>query len=101
MEATHSDQKKEKLNIRASARQKSVIKEAARLRQTTVADFVLENAVKAAQEVIARQRLADQTQFVLPKSEWEAFCASLDAPSKPKPALRKLLTEPGLFDEKR
>ncbi|SRR5260370_2489944 len=94
-------QKVSRINIRASAKQKLVLKRAARLQQTTMSDFVLENAVKAAQEVIAREQLADQTLFVLPKKQWEAFCAALDARPKRKPALKRLLAEAGLFDEQR
>lgn len=92
-------QKASRLNIRASARQKAVLKRAARIQQTTMSDFVLDTAVKAAQEVIKQQKLVDQTHFVLPKDQWEAFCAALDASPKSKPALRRLLTEPGVFDE--
>ena len=66
-----------------------------------MSDFILENAVTAAQEVIARESLADQTLFVLPKQQWDAFCAALDARPKRKPALKRLLTEAGLFDEQR
>jgi len=100
MEARPEKTKKaSRINIRASARQKSVLKEAARLQQTTMSDFVLENAVKAAQEVVARERLADQTLFLLPRKQWDAFCAALEAPAKPKPRLKRLLTEAGLFDE--
>ena len=44
---------------------------------------------------------ADQVQFVLPEDRWQAFCAALDAPPKEIPALRKLLTEPSLFDANR
>jgi uncharacterized protein (DUF1778 family) len=96
---TETTQKASRLNIRASARQKSVLKRAARIQQTTMSDFVLDTAVKAAQEVIKQQKLADQMHFVLPKAQWEAFCAALDAPPKSKPELRKLLTEPSIFDE--
>ncbi len=100
MEArTGTTQKASRLNIRASARQKSKLKRAARIQQTTMSDFVLDTAVKAAEEVINQQKLADQTHFVLPKAQWEAFCAALDAPPKRKPALRRLVTEPSIFDE--
>ncbi len=44
---------------------------------------------------------ADQVQFVLPDDRWQAFCAALDVPAKEIPALRKLLTEPSLFDANR
>jgi uncharacterized protein (DUF1778 family) len=89
------NQKEERLNIRASARQKEVIAKAARIEEKSISEFVLENAYQAAQEV-----LAEQTHFNLPEGQWEVFCAALDAPPKPIPALKALLTEPGVFDER-
>ncbi len=86
-------QKSTRFSIRASAPQKKMIAEAARLKETTMSDFVLEQAVLAAQQVIA-----DQAHFKLPKKQWKAFYAALDAPPKPIPALRRLLTKPGIFD---
>lgn len=41
---------------------------------------------------------ADQVQFDLPEDRWQAFCDALDTPPKDIPALRKLLTEPSVFD---
>jgi uncharacterized protein (DUF1778 family) len=91
-----STQKVSRFSIRASATQKRVIAEAARIRETTISDFVLEQSLTAAQQVIA-----DQVQFRLPKKQWKQFCDALDAPLKTIPALRKLLTKPGLFDASR
>ncbi len=86
-------QKGARFSIRASAGQKKVIAQAARIRETTMSEFVLEQALLAAQ-----QTLADQSQFTLPKKQWEAFCAALDAPPISVPALGRLLTQPGVFD---
>ena len=41
---------------------------------------------------------ADRTAFALAPDDWQAFCAALDAPPRDIPALRRLLTEPGVFD---
>jgi predicted DNA-binding antitoxin AbrB/MazE fold protein len=41
---------------------------------------------------------ADQVLFALPEDRWQTFCDALDGPPKDLPALRKLLTEPNLFD---
>src|ERR1044072_6439033 len=90
---TGSTQKASRFSIRATATQKRVIAEAARIRDTTISDFVLEQSLTAAQQVIA-----DQVQFRLTKKQWKQFCDALDAPPKTIPALRKLLTKPGLFD---
>lgn len=43
----------------------------------------------------------EQVHFALPPERWRAFCEALDAPPRDIPALRKLLTEEGLFDEPR
>jgi uncharacterized protein (DUF1778 family) len=91
-----STQKASRFSIRASATQKRVIAEAASIKETTISDFVLEQSLTAAQQVIA-----DQVQFRLPKKQWEEFYEALDAPPKPSAALRKLLTKPGLFDGNR
>lgn len=91
-----STQKASRFSIRASATQKKVIAEAARIKDTTISDFVLEQSLTAAQHVIA-----DQVQFRLPKKQWKEFCDALDAPPKTIPALRRLLTKPGLFDATR
>jgi uncharacterized protein (DUF1778 family) len=85
-----------RLSIRASAVQKKVIAQAARIKEVTMSEFVLEQSLAAAQQVIA-----DQSQFTLPKKQWREFCAALDAPPKSIQALRRLLTKPGLFDAQR
>jgi uncharacterized protein (DUF1778 family) len=54
---------------------------------------MIEHAFNAAQQV-----LADQANFYLSPKKWAEFCAALDAPPKELPRLRKLLTEPSLFD---
>jgi len=86
-------QKGARFSIRASAVQKKVIAQAARIKETTISEFVLEQTLMAAQEVIA-----DQVHFTLPQKQWKEFCAALDAPPKSIPALRRLLAEPGIFD---
>lgn len=91
-----STQKASRFSIRASATQKRVIAAAARIKDTTISDFVLEQSLTAAHQVIA-----DQVQFTLPKKQWKEFCDALDGPPKTIPALRKLLTKPGLFDANR
>jgi uncharacterized protein (DUF1778 family) len=53
-----SPQKASRFSIRASATQKKVIAEAARIKDTTISDVVLEQSLTAAHQVIA-----DQVQF--------------------------------------
>ena len=86
--------KEGRLNLRVSLHDKSVIEKAAAIKQSTASKFILKNAYESACEV-----LAEQTQFLLPDKEWKEFCQALDAPTRTIPALKKLLTEPGVFDE--
>lgn len=86
--------KETKVQLRMRPLQKDVIARAAELKQTTVTNFMVEQAFNAAQQI-----LADQTHFYLTDEKWKAFCAALDAPpNKKKAKLKKLLTEPGVFD---
>ena len=89
-----STQKASRLSICASVTKKRVIAGAARIKGTTISDFVLEQSITAAQQVIA-----NQVQFKLPKKQWNEFYHALDAPSRTIPALRRLLTKPGLFHD--
>jgi uncharacterized protein (DUF1778 family) len=91
---TTSGSKPTRLNIRVSEHEKDVITKAAVRLNTTVSSFVLQRAYADAQAI-----LADQSQFRLPDKQWRAFRKALDAPPKDLPALRKLLTNSGVFDE--
>ena len=82
-----------KVQLRMRRLQKDVIARAAELKQTTLTNFMVEHAFNAAQQI-----LADQTHFYLSPEKWEAFCAALDAPPRELPELRKLLTQPSVFD---
>ncbi len=81
------------VQLRLRPEQKALLARAARLRQTSLSNFMLERACEAAQEV-----LAEQVDLVMPPAEWEAFCKALDSPPRPIPALQKLLTEASVFD---
>lgn len=85
--------KETKVQLRMRPLQKDVIARAAELKQTTVTNFMVEQAFHAAQQI-----LADQTHFYLSPQKWEEFCAALDAPPCDLPKLRKLLTDPSVFD---
>ena len=89
-----SGNKPTRLNIRVSEHEKDIITRAAVTLNTTVSGFVLQKAYAEARAV-----LANQSQFRLSDKRWREFCKALDAPPKDIPALRKLLTEPGVFDE--
>ncbi len=83
-----------KVQLRMRPLQKDVIARAAELKQTTMTNFMVEHAFNAAQQI-----LADQTHFYLSPEKWEEFCAALDAPPREVPELRKLLSQPSVFDE--
>ena len=82
-----------KVQLRMRTLQKDVIARAAELKQTSMTNFMVEHAFQAAEQV-----LADQAHFYLSTKKWNEFCAALDAPPRDLPELRKLLTEPSVFD---
>lgn len=82
-----------KVQLRMRPIQKDVIARAAELKQTNLTSFMVEHAFQAAQQI-----LADQAHFYLSPEKWDEFCAVLDAPPRELPELRKLLTEPSVFD---
>ena len=90
---TAASLKATKVQLRLRPDQKAVLVRAAELRHTSLSNFMLEHAFDAAQQV-----LAEQVDIVMPPAEWEAFCKALDSPPRPIPALRKLLTQAGVFD---
>ena len=81
------------VQLRIRPAQKAVLARAAELRQTSLSNFMLEHAYEAAQQV-----LAEQVDIVMTPAEWEAFCKALDEPPRSIPALKKLLTQPSVFD---
>jgi uncharacterized protein (DUF1778 family) len=91
--STAPETKPARLNIRVTEHEKEVLAEAARLTNTTVSGFVLAKAYAEAQVI-----LGDKNRFVLSESQWDEFVRALDAPPQDIPELRKLLTEPGVFD---
>jgi len=78
--------------LRASAQQKRLICEAAGRKGKTISEFVLESACAEAE-----QALADQRAFYLSPAKWKAFTQALNAPSRAKPRLTRLLSEPGIL----
>jgi uncharacterized protein (DUF1778 family) len=94
METSKSQLRVTKVQLRLRRLQKDVIARAAELKQTTLTNFMVEKSFEAAQEILANQR-----HFYLSPEKWDEFCAALDAPPKDLPNLRKLLSEPTIFDE--
>jgi uncharacterized protein (DUF1778 family) len=83
-----------RLNLRATARQNTLIRLAAQAASKTVSEFILDSASNAAEQV-----LADRRWFMLDESSWAAFQDLLERPPVIKPRLAKLLSEESdLFD---
>ena len=83
----------EKLDLRLTPEAKHALQAAALASRRSVSDFVLESALARADEA-----LADRRTFGLDAAQWKAFVKALDAPARPLPRLRRLLSEPGFFD---
>lgn len=83
-----------RLSIRASAPDKTLLEEAARIRRMNMSQFVLESSLNAARTI-----LADQSEFHLSPKQWEEFCQRLDAPPRTIPALVQLFSEADPFQE--
>lgn len=83
-----------RLAVRVNPGQKAILDEASRTTDTTLSDFVLSAATRAAEDV-----LADRRRFVLPRRRWDEFVRLLDAPPRTLPRLRRLLESPGVLDQ--
>ena len=82
----------EKLDVRISRAAKAKLQAAAAACHRSMSDFVMESALSKAEEMLAERRI-----FSLSAENWAAFQAALDAPTRPLPRLKKLLSEPGFF----
>ena len=88
--------KQEKFNLRWTAQQEQVIRDAALVKQKSVSAFILDQAYEAAQQVLREQY---HYHFSLTEEQWHEFCAALDASPKANPALRKLMNTPSIFEK--
>ena len=84
----------EKLDLRLTPQAKQRLYAAAEAEQRTVSEFVLRSALERAEETLADRRV-----FSLPPAQWRKFQVALDAPPRALPRLKRLLREPGLFDQ--
>jgi uncharacterized protein (DUF1778 family) len=85
----------EKLDLRLSRTAKQTLQAAAAAERKSVSEFVLDTALREAEE-----RLADRRVFTIEGKRWEAFVAALDAPPRRHPRLERLFREPSVFDTK-
>ena len=72
-----------------------MIARAAQIGQTTITDFVVNQAFQAASQMVA-----DETQLLMTPDQFKQFCRALDSPpARNLKAMRKLLTEPSVLDD--
>ncbi|OGT65049.1 MAG: hypothetical protein A3J38_09875 [Gammaproteobacteria bacterium RIFCSPHIGHO2_12_FULL_45_9] len=96
MARTHPiEQKETRISMRVDPERKALIVRAARLRHTTVSNFILENAYSVAREIIA-----DETQITMTKEQFAHMCHVLDNPPAANlQKMRKLLNTKTVLDE--
>jgi uncharacterized protein (DUF1778 family) len=82
-----------KLDLRLDAQDKAIIVLAAQAAHRTVSEFILESAIRRAEEI-----LPDRRHFGLDAQQWSAFQAALDAPPRYLPQVAKLFSEPSTFE---
>jgi uncharacterized protein (DUF1778 family) len=81
-----------RINLRASARQEQLLKQAAAATDRTMTDFVLESAVGEAERVLANRRW-----FLISDEQWNEFQHLLEQPARELPRLRALLATSSPF----
>ena len=95
MNPAATSMKDQRLNIRITAEAKSLVEEAADATSMSASAFVVQAALRSAQEV-----LADQTHFTLPPQQWAEFTALLNRPAREIPALKQAASRPSPFSDR-
>lgn len=81
-----SDLKRDRMHLRLDSETKKTLERAASYQSTSVSEFVLANAVAAAEKVIeAHERMT------LPAPDWDLFYDALVNPPKPNAKLKRAL----------
>ena len=91
--ARGTEAKIERISIRATARQRTILLQAAEMTGKTVTAFLLDAAYLEAQRTLADRRL-----FTLDETRWQQFAEALDRPVTENSRLRALLQTPGVLD---
>ena len=89
-----SQRKRERLGLRTSESQRALLVAASQAEGTTVSDFVLRHATRAAEDVLADRRV-----FMASDEVWDRFTAALDRPAADVPGLDELMQAPTVLDE--
>ena len=83
---TREERRDVTIHVRATAQTRDVIDRAAQVAGKTRTDFMLDSALRHAEDVLLDQRL-----FVLDESRYAEFVRLLDQPARPSAKLRELL----------
>jgi uncharacterized protein (DUF1778 family) len=89
-----SSPRRQTLNIRIKADERSLIDRAARARGQTRTDFILEAARRVAEEA-----LLDRTVISVDPAAYKRFLARLDAPPRPNARLRRTMRKAAPWDQ--
>lgn len=94
-------QKDSRLHIRTSPGQKALLAQAAQARHLNVSQFVLQTCLEAAEKVVREK--AAQPDFAsairVSATEYDWLMQKLEEPPQGNAALRRVLTEPTIWDE--
>ena len=83
-----------RLGLRTTPAQAALIQRAAEVKGKSVTEFVLSSACEKAE-----QTLLDQRFFSVSEEAWREFHDALERPAQIKAGLRRLLTEPAVWEK--
>lgn len=83
-----------RLGLRATPAQAALIQRAAEVKGKSVTEFVLSSACEKAEQTLTDQRL-----FTVSEEAWEKFQNALERPAQTRAGLRRLLTEPAVWEK--
>lgn len=87
--------KNQRINLRATDRQESLLRRAAEATDHTLTEFILGSAVEHAERV-----MADRRWFIATEDQFEEFKRLLDAPLPSTTKFEKLFARPSVFSDK-
>ena len=80
-------------NLRVEDSEDALVRAASEASETSYSNFIRSAAVSEAQRV-----LADRGRFPLPPAQWEEFTELLDRPPQVPKGLRRLYSQPNVFE---
>ena len=87
--------KETRISLRIKPAQKALLVRAAQLQRSTLTEFVLENALHAASQLVAEEK-----HFEMTAEQFQRFFRALDAPpARNLKAMQRLLNQPSVLDE--